>query len=191
MVNRLLALLLLFCVFPCVLVGPQSPGFSFSFETENGVKRAYAYGTPDFHGTYFYYTNDGVRHVVNFGGSERASGSFVALAASRPVGPPAPARYPGLTAPTSTSTAVPAPAAYYGGKFSTRRANDYAEYHIPIFYGDRDMLDISCRICCDSYSKKRFQLYSCVRRACVLFLGFVYCMLHAVFHERKIYLTSA
>ncbi|VEN37508.1 unnamed protein product [Callosobruchus maculatus] len=110
MVYTLFVALVLVSVFSCVLVDPQSPGFTFSFETENGVKRAYAYGTPDFHGTYFYYTNDGARHVVNFGGSERASGSFVALAASRPVGPPA--KYPTTSPPTTSPPQTRPPAAY-------------------------------------------------------------------------------
>ncbi|VEN37513.1 unnamed protein product [Callosobruchus maculatus] len=110
MVYKLSVALVLFSAFSCVLVDPQSPGFTFSFETENGVKRAYAYGTPDFHGTYFYYTNDGARHVVNFGGSERASGSFVALAASRPVGPPA--KYPTTSPPTTSPPQTRPPTAY-------------------------------------------------------------------------------
>ncbi|CAH1988019.1 unnamed protein product [Acanthoscelides obtectus] len=143
MVNTVSVVLLLLCAFYCVLVDPQSGGFTFSFETENGIKRAFVTGSANFHGVYIYNTKDGARHVVHFGGSERESGPFVTLSGpttSRPVGPPvpyyptvasatrvpAPAPVPG-PAPAPAPTPTPAPAygvypvapgyASYGGRF--------------------------------------------------------------------------
>ncbi|CAH1988020.1 unnamed protein product [Acanthoscelides obtectus] len=108
MVNTVSVVLLLLCAFYCVLVDPQSGGFTFSFETENGIKRAFVTGSANFHGVYIYNTKDGARHVVHFGGSERESGPFVTLSGpttSRPVGPPVP-YYPTV----ASATRVPAPA---------------------------------------------------------------------------------
>ncbi|CAH1983128.1 unnamed protein product [Acanthoscelides obtectus] len=112
MFNTVFVVILLLCAFCCILVDLQSGGFFFSFETENGIKRAFVTGTENFHGVYIYNTNDGARHVVHFGGSERDSGPFVTLngpVTSRPVGPPV-SKYTLAHAPKSVQTASTAPA---------------------------------------------------------------------------------